>query len=54
MLGSYVGDCLFVRDRKFYRFIEYTRTNFESKSVEWDNLEFLGVHNLAKKQDGDT
>ena len=54
MLGSYVDFRLFAGDRKFYRFIEYTRINFESKSVEWDNIEFLWVQILTKQKDGDT
>ena len=38
ILVSYVDDCLFARDRTFNRFIEYARTNFESKLFEWDNV----------------
>ena len=34
MLRSYVYDCMFAGDRTFDRLVEYTRTNFASKSVE--------------------
>ena len=54
MLGSYLDNCLFAGDRTFNRFIEYTRTDFESKSVEWDDITFLGLKTLTKKKDGDT
>lgn len=43
MLGIYADDCLFEGSQLFNDVICLPKSCFESKPVEWDSVEFLGV-----------
>lgn len=53
LLGSYVDDCLFAGNPDFDTCIKATQERFESKPLESDNFEFLGVRiKKHKSSDG--
>ncbi len=43
LLGSYVGDSLFAGNPEFNADIAKTMQKFETKPLEWDDFEFVGV-----------
>ena len=51
ILRSYVDDCLFAGNLEFNDVINKNQKRFESKPVEWDNTEFLGVKIVSKNED---
>ncbi len=45
-----MDECLFVGNIEFNDMINRTQKRFEPKPVEWDNVEFLGVKIVTKKE----